>query len=269
MFLSYRPIFYSLFFLTTIPSLSIFPGKDKLLKKMISFNNPRIFMLSYPRSGNTWLRYCLEVLTQRSTAHIPGLGNPSNWPLGLMGKFPLDFSKAPIWKIHHGRECPYPKPLNDLLIFLVRNPKEVLIRHNHVNLDEVMTFPRQEEYARYFNNLKIFAGWPANKKILIYYEDLMTNPRAVLERILLFLGDSIEPLDDFFKNYQKHKEIALDIYKYNGDSETRGEDLLHHSRKVPESMRRKFDVWLKLHYHRLWRDILKERYAEEVLHYNS
>ncbi|MBY0110246.1 MAG: hypothetical protein K2X90_03995 [Candidatus Babeliaceae bacterium] len=103
-----------------------------IMRAMAAHKSPRIFLLSYPRSGNTWMRYCIEVLTQRPTASFNLNPKIQALPIGCICEYPLNFKKPPVWKIHGKYELNFAgyrhNPKKDLLIFLIRNPKEAIIR---------------------------------------------------------------------------------------------------------------------------------------------
>ena len=50
------------------------------------------------------------------------------------------------------------------MILIVRNPKEVLLRHNHFSL-------KFTTFQWYFDNIKYFNNFKGNK-MLLYYEDI-------------------------------------------------------------------------------------------------
>ena len=43
------------------------PEKEVILAGLLNYNDPKTWLLSYSRSGNTWIRYCLEFFTERPT----------------------------------------------------------------------------------------------------------------------------------------------------------------------------------------------------------
>lgn len=237
----------------------------------------KIYLLSYPRSGNTWIRYCIEFLTQHPTlSYLNNINNLSNLPIGLSAGFFVDESKDFIWKVHNSDEMNFFKEYDsekEFLIFIVRNPKEVLIRDAgdlllQKGLEQIMHIPLRSGYyfSSYFANLDIYDQWNPANKILIYYEDLILQPEKVLSEILLFLNnESDDKLNSFLKDIERHISIALNVYKYNGISESQGSDVLYHSRALPlrfrvliENTMRKIDL-------EIWNKYLKDRYSEEIL----
>ena len=277
-----------LLFLTATPYHTVH-GKHlindrEVINQMLtrSKQSPKIYLLSYPRSGNTWFRYWLEVLTQRATAHYQNLENLSNLPIGLMVGHRLDYSKAPAWKIHGkvetnfaGLKCDQSK---DYLILCVRNPKEAILRHLGGFRANCLTNARHGQFnyvphvdgelnnvAWYFDNLRIYDGWNPTRRLLIYYEDMIKSPANVFAQVVKFLGDSPSCIVGFMDNYTYHKQMALKVYGYNGGSQTQGDSAIFHSQRLSKADREKIDRFMKTHYQQLWSKYLGHRYSEAAL----
>lgn len=236
---------------------------QKALDVILSNKNNRTFLLSYPRSGNTWTRYCIEFLTQRPSFNRFYFKHNINYPLGWLADFPLDINKPPIEKIHVINELKKTgaNSEDDALILIVRNPKEALIRHagKTVLLDAVQKNQIAQNIKTYFEALQIFDEWVCKKKLIIYYEDLMQNPEAVLLEILDFLNESPQMLPGFLHDYQIHKKKCLSLYKASASA---GNDLLYHSKSLTREERLAIDNWIETEYPAYWQKYLKARYAE-------
>lgn len=222
--------------LTYIDGINAAIDGNAIMRAMLS-HRPRIYLLSYPRSGNTWMRYCIEVLTERPTAGFTKNPKLQALPFGYECSYPLDFKKRPIWKVHSRGELNFAaykyNPQRDLLIFLIRNPKESVVRQSgKTNLGGLLTGDGLKNFQTYFDDLALYHTWNSKKKILIYYEDMISRPREVMASVIRFLGDDQNKFDDFFNDYERHKAIALKLYEYNGGSQTQGNDVLYHSRKL-------------------------------------
>ena len=116
----------------------------------------------------------------------------------------------------------------------------------------------------YFENVGIYDAWDPQKRLLVYYEDLLSSPREELTRILNFLSEPLADLDHFMQEYEKHKKTCLSIYK---NSESQGKDLLFHSRKTDHLYRESVDRWIEQLYPYWWGIYLKDHYAENKLNY--
>ena len=243
------------------------------------FSNESCVLLSYPRSGNTWLRYSLECLTKRpsyafkkanvdklSDIKLSKINKKMSDPIG--NTFPeihTNHALFPIIKLH--------KIENDFdlsfpLILLLRNYKECFSRHFHQKLSSThdktkVLIEAYEKEKHFFTNLNFFDKYKTNKKLLIHYEDLIENPKKIFQLVLDFLSESNENLNDFMKNYNSHKNRSVQFYiKHSGLSMTRGKDILYHSKKMKLQDRLLLDNFIKKTYPILWEKYLKI-YAEE------
>jgi len=223
-------------------------------------------LLSYPRSGNTWLRFCLEYLTHRPTLTYyknPENIRPLSLPIGMSIPLGTDLNLDPIWKVHNETRI---KKLGantgqDLLILLVRNYKESLLRNLRSWSSVVANI--KSGHCDYFNNLRIYDKWDPDKRILLYYEDLIEDPRAVLEKLLFFLQESQERLDSFFASYDSLRETSLLFYQeHAGKTSSKGEDLHYHSRVITLEAKKRLDLLITTSYPDLWEKYLL-RYAEQ------
>ena len=255
-----------------IPLIATDLPKQELLKQICNYKGKKTFLLSYPRSGNTWMRYCLEYLTGRPTIYRPFLAYENNSPLGWAAGFEVDCTKPPIEKVHNKQEMEQQQYdcQNDLLILIVRNPKEALSRQEKKQL----TFDLLSKNAgasslryapdTYFADIALYDSWKPENRLLIYYEDLLAKPTQTLKKILLFLYEPIDRLDNFINEYEVHKQKAIEMYKV---SESEGNDLLFHSRLINLDHRKQIDEWIAQLYPFIWQEYLRERYAEENLDY--
>ncbi len=227
---------------------------------LCSYTGKKIFLLSYPRSGNTLMRYCLEFLTQRASFYRWSSLNMDR-PIADTTGFPIDTTKRPIEKVHRKREM-VGFTNEDCLIFLLRDPIETLVREigsdNFLMLIKGVKPPAPifSHYSLYFDNLKIFSEWKEENKILVYYEDFLREPRKTLQRVLTFLGDSDEKLDELMERFDEHKKRALEVYNM---SESQGKDLHYHAKKLTLEEREEIQGFIQEKYKDLWHLFL-ERY---------
>lgn len=228
----------------------------------------RTYILSFPRSGNTWLRYCLEYLTQRPSLYYwnhTGI----NRPLGLLAGFPIDITKKPFWKVHVEDEMYFLGGINrlvDSVILVVRNPKEAIYRQQ--SMFDNFDICAEDPLRYYFKHLQTYDTWSPERRCLVYYEDLISKPHETLLHILSFLHEKNTRLDEFMRDYTQHKAQALKLYTtYENDSATGGNTLLFHSQKMTAEERKLFDKKVKNAYPHLWETYLEERYAEENVLY--
>lgn len=183
-------------------------------------------LLSYPRSGNTWLRYCIEAITGKST-----IGYTNEEAASFDKKRILSFlpETDPILvKRHSPEDC-------DKLILLLRNYKEVIIRHHNEGVK-----PEGEEIFSHvpdYMNLIDFYDKFEKEKLIIYYIDFIEKPRETLVNILYFLKEeySVEKFENFFASFESHKSNCINIYAAHGHSYTKGKETIFHSKSLSEN----------------------------------
>jgi hypothetical protein len=93
-------------------------------------------ILSYPRSGNHLTRFFIELLTEKPT--VGCLFNPLDVPIyknkfnnSLPFNIDDNFSKDDCYYKYHN----IPDIESSNLIFILRNPREVLLRHDNYNMN--------------------------------------------------------------------------------------------------------------------------------------
>jgi hypothetical protein len=172
----------------------------------------RNYLLSYPRSGNTWVRYCIEFLAETPEAIS-------------------DRNDAVLFKAHSINEKQFNNSFKkDRLILLIRNPIEVLTRGNMNRYKNPLTV----RVDRFTHGLKVYDAWKSDK-LLIYYEDVITKPKKSLKTILTFLEIDDKLLNGFMRDFKEHKRKGIEYYNQNVEtSYTQGDaaKLTFHSSKA-------------------------------------
>jgi hypothetical protein len=199
-----------------------------------------MILLAYPRSGSTWLRYCIEFLSKRPTG-FPGaksLGdNPVCEKIAGMG---VDLSAKPIlYKTHNLKN--FSKGYDEV-IFVVRDYKEVVPRHYKSSQKKVSLLDMFNSHTRGSENpmldyVKILEQYEKleRRKCLIYYEDLVTKPKETLMKIVEFLNIDKAHAKNFFDNFEYHKKQG--IAAYHDTSFTQGsKNVKFHQSKIPKNV---------------------------------
>jgi hypothetical protein len=216
-----------------------------------SQNEPCI-LLSYPRSGNTFTRYCIEYLTQRPTADIYE-PSPMSHPLSNQ----VNLSKPFVYKYHHINNPAISTPI----ILLIRNPKEVAYSHGK-SLSSLLDAKKS-----YVANIKMFDQYNG-EKLLIYYEDLITQTRNELRKIQLFLSDdknAENTLTLFMEKITYHKAQCSALYRdaVTKDGNSKGQ-LIYYSKDIDRKTLLDFDTKFKKRFPKIWEKYLK-RYEEKIM----
>ena len=212
-------------------------------------------LVSYPRSGNTWIRYCIEYLTKQLTIGSLNNPNPIEKGIGYCTDIGVDFSKDIILNKQHFIKDEQIN--NNKIIFILRNYKEVIVKQHYQGTPADFTKEfKKRLYRKYMTLLEKYNKWDENKRILIYYEDLINKIKikSILKKILHFLDININ-ITDFMNNYEYHKRQCVQLYETHiGTSNTKGNKEKHHSNKLKE-------------YRHEWDDFLIEKYPDLFMDY--
>ena len=138
-------------------------------------------ILSYPRSGNHLTRFFIELLSEQptfgcscNTRDIPIYKNKfrNNIPFNIDEN---NINKDMCYYKYH--DSPQIDCKN--LIFIIRNPREVLLRHNNYEM-------KYDNFDIYFQSLDYYLNFNGNK-ILFFYEDIITNKIDFVNKLYNFL----------------------------------------------------------------------------------
>lgn len=180
--------------------------------------SPICWLASYPKSGNTWVRFLLhqylfgraEASEEIATA-IPDVHVRHEAGAGR------EFNGARVWKTHHRLTVRMPhRDRTRSAIYITRHPRSVMLSSlNYFRLiapPEVARCVEPEGYIRNFIKLGgdplfiqqgfgsmlehagSWLGHPSLERLVVRYEDLRANPGIELARMLHFLG--VEPEQD-------------------------------------------------------------------------
>jgi len=219
-------------------------------------------LLSHPRSGNTWLRYYLEYVSLRPS-HTGDINQANNTDLekAAVGKklIPgLNCKKRAICTKRHHIHLPKDEWTGkESIILIVRDYKECILKHLS---PKMRTENLLKENIRGYTRLLRYYDEHKGKKILVYYEDLMTHPRKELSRIKDFLDLDDKRHNEFMDNYNEHKEKMLKHY-HGGKVRfsSRGEKFKFHQRMAESTTINSLKSEIRI-YRALYNKYLK-RYA--------
>lgn len=181
----------------------------------------RVYLTSFPRSGNHWMRYLIEEATHIATSSVyrdpdkPHLPNPFPWKgycpdHGYDGncRYPQK-GEIVVLKTHFphlvrepGDELPFVKAVH-----IVRHPVDSLYSlylHSQNGKPATVTMPRGTLMGFIHTMRKFETYWSAKENVLtVRYEDLHEQPFYVLKSVLTFIGYDV-----------KDKDIERAIAKY-------------------------------------------------------
>lgn len=194
------------------------------------------YVASYPRSGNSWVRYLVEECTGRPT--LGCRGNRENDP-------PLhkDMDGDPVARKFHDYDSEFTagrQPSeDDALVLVLRNYKECIVRHAGARDPE----KSQSEFDAYAELLDRFDEW-SGPKTVIYYENLICEDVVVsLRKLSGVFGFDEDQTEDIMNSLSKRREKSINAYA--GRSHTCGKNSVHHSSKLSEDQKLAFDEAVK------------------------
>lgn len=166
--------------------------------------SPR-YLLSFPRSGNHWLRFCIEYISGRST--LGCYSNPRDVPICL-NEFPADagvlthvrwWSPALLRKAHYPHEVLSPHSL----LVLIRDPKECIPRHSDYRVEYF------ESNIQHYLDILRFYQEQRCPKLLVYYEDLLQSPKESIQKVADFIGSyQAARLEQLCAEYERLQQIC-------------------------------------------------------------
>ncbi len=192
-------------------------------------------LFSYPRSGNTWLRFVIETLSGRPTISPDNLVND----LPMCERFPdlaVDRSATPAAHKFHRRHEMDETDLLRPLVVVVRNYKECIIRNRYDQ--EAGGFNFSEDHRFYLEPLRLYHHFEG-RKLLFYYEDLIQLPHEPIFGLASLLGLSDEKRDHFLAHYEAHFQKSLKGYPSR--SRSGGNKKIFHSQRLTPEQRREWD----------------------------
>ena len=157
------------------------------------------YLLSYPRSGNTWTRYIIEAVF-----NIPTYGDSEKTAGTLLTINKPDhiYNDGAVHKRHHSVETN-----SGDLIYIERTMHEAVNRHtSSYNYDG----DKSEEVKLWLQNKQIYDSWQGNK-VKIEYQDLIDNPELVIDKLSTVLGEPIEK-DYFLAHLDEYVQESVNLY---------------------------------------------------------
>jgi hypothetical protein len=141
------------------------------------------YLLSFPRSGNHLCRFFIELLSE-----LPSFGCKSNsddfeiyknkFSEEVPFNIDMNYHESSCYrKTHHVNEI---SGTVNKLIFIIRDPREVLLRHYNYDINQITND------VMYFNNLDYYINFKG-QKLILYYEDILKDKKNFIETLYNFL----------------------------------------------------------------------------------
>lgn len=239
-----------------------------LLYTLFTFFSPAeitnsTFFLGYPRSGNNWTMAILQILTHRPIKDIQfqkrKVYSQVLSPLDL----PIDSSRPMLYRTH--KVLPLLEnadPSKNQLLFILRNFKECIVRecgYDPVQLENSI-LTESGGFKQYIDDLIFFdSGWKnETTKHLIYYEELISEPRQTIEKLLAFFDEKPSNLNDFFENFESWRQLVITKYSevHTTMPSSNGDKKVFHTKDFPPEALQKIDRYIETKYPELWNKYL-------------
>ncbi|CAK8675004.1 unnamed protein product [Clavelina lepadiformis] len=161
---------------------------------------PRVALLSFPGSGNTWLRHLLEMASGFYTGSI--YQDEALYGEGYLGEYlPWDSGRTIAIKTHKP-EYSDDRPF-DKIIFLIRNPFDAIVAEfnrlhgGHTGLADQKDFEGKEwekfvpyKVEKWSRTIYSYLNAPPSVYV-VYYEDLLVDPIKQVKLMIKFIGIGI------------------------------------------------------------------------------
>lgn len=215
------------------------------------------YIVSYPRSGNTWLRYIIEYLSNQPTN---GLIDKPNKYDKLQKPLLINGDNYIAYKLHSFD----PKITNrDKVILIIRNYKECIIRHNKdkrgydFELFQKHNQGKKDDYIGMIKQYHHFNG----EKMHIYYEDLINDYHLekICYQLCQFLDIPDSEVNNLLDNLESIKKNSLCLYPR---SKTKGKGPIYHSNLLKKAEAISWDMYLHINYPKLF-ELYLRRYREK------
>ena len=198
-------------------------------------------LLSYPRSGNHLVRFFIELLSEKPTFGCIGNSNDIEiYKNKFTEDIPFNISNSNntenCYHKRHGHDYDIDSIKINNLIFIIRNPREVLLRHSNFTLNN--------NYDIYFKDIDLYNNHKG-KKLLLYYEDILTDKETFINTLYDFLEINNKDKKDYvLSNIDKLYNLSLNAKKRAWGGNNSNGMLDFYYKQIPLSIKPQFDKYL-------------------------
>ena len=162
----------------------------------------RNYLVSFPASGNHLTRFFIELLTENPTKGMNDTTDIELYKNTYTENVPFNIQEGDrnyiFYKEHN--KVSY-KNINKL-IFLVRNPREIIVKNS--------LYKVSKKYWNYYFDLIDFFNKFQGKKILFFYEDMITQKINFVQSLYKFLEtENRDKLEYCVNNIEKLYKLSL------------------------------------------------------------
>ena len=172
-----------------------------------------LFLVSYPKSGNTWMRFLLANLLKSTGLDDDGQPIDFHTAINYIPEYELhtnEVNRAPrprILKSHAPYDNTFPKAA-----YLVRDPRDVYVSYFHYMKKRL---PQETDFSTFLRKQDLHpchwhehvAGWIDQDNVMVIrYEDMLKDTPGELRRLIDFWGQKS------FTNKQIDRAVAASSF---------------------------------------------------------
>jgi hypothetical protein len=233
-----------------------------------------VFFLSTKRSGSNWVSGSLAAITRKPISWVHWQRrcfDPNDLcrknlsynrlELPLVSEIPL------LYRTHRVLfELTQVPSEQNKLIFVTRNPKELLFREFFLkfpSLDRPDSTFVETFLQPYLSNFEFYDSWSTENRRLVFYEDFIEQEDEILLQLLHFMGEDPTYLDDFQMNKQEYMSRLLDTYRQQhthnlGGASVMGKpNAIHYTKDVSPEVLKEIDEYIKSASPAIWEKYLQ------------
>lgn len=245
---------------------------------IVNFSEPAknrnvTFFLSSPKSGTNVITGSLSAITRKPISWFywgdgildPDSNNRNHISYNRLG-LPLITDIPLLYRTHYQYDelCEVPSRDNKL-IFLTRNPKELIYRKfflEYPSLKDPDPYFIEEFLVKYLKAFEIYDSWCSETRFLLFYEDFIARDEETLLRLLEFMDEAPTFLDDYLENKEEYLRCLLESYSsqhIHNDGGISSRDRpkpIHYTRDASPDTLKYIDEYLQLTVPRFWEKYL-------------
>ncbi|XP_077977523.1 sulfotransferase 1C2-like [Glandiceps talaboti] len=218
-----------------VPFLScLFPADNLLAIKTFEVREDDIFIITYPKSGTTWMQQILYLILNSES-----MDKAQNLPMTKRVPF-LEITRDGVPQHEYISSMTSPRAINTHLpdhllpsqiwvkkpkiIYVARNPKDVMVSYFEFKLEPMSWnewfgnfLEGKVNHGSWFDHVpKWWSRRNDNNVLFILYEDMIKNHRKQVQNVANFLGKALseDVIDEITKRssfmYMKNQNVSTD-----------------------------------------------------------